>query len=93
MTMTASLSVIAGSLVMLAMLPDDPTYLDVVPALVLLGATGDVARSSAVAGTTPIRVVAPEGERLGIAQSFLELGGEFVNTHGNSEKLIELIDN
>jgi hypothetical protein len=38
-------------------------------------------------------VVAAEGERLGIAQSFLKLGGEFVNTHGNSEKLIELIGN
>jgi hypothetical protein len=38
-------------------------------------------------------MVASQSERLGVAQSFLELGGEFVNTHGNSEKLIELIDN
>jgi hypothetical protein len=38
-------------------------------------------------------VIASQGERLGIAQSFLELGGEFVNTHGNSEKFVELIDN
>jgi hypothetical protein len=38
-------------------------------------------------------VVAPEGERLCVAQSFLELGGEFVNAHGNSEKFVELIDN
>ena len=30
--------------------------------LVLLGSTGDVARSSSFAGSTPIRVVAPEGE-------------------------------
>jgi hypothetical protein len=38
-------------------------------------------------------MVAPERECLGVAQSFLELGGEFVNTHGNSEKFVELIDN
>jgi hypothetical protein len=37
-------------------------------------------------GRLDVGVVAPEGERLSIAQSLLELGGEFVNTHGNSEK-------
>jgi hypothetical protein len=40
-----------------------------------------------------IGVVAAQGERLGIAQCLLELGGEFVNTHGNSEEFVELTDN
>jgi hypothetical protein len=40
-------------------------------------------------GRLDIGVVAPEGQRLRVAQGFLELGGEFVNTHGNSEKFIE----
>jgi hypothetical protein len=44
-------------------------------------------------GRFDVGVVAAEGERLGVAQSFLELGGEFVNAHGNSEELIELFDN
>jgi hypothetical protein len=42
-------------------------------------------------GGLDVGVVASEGERLGVAQSFLKLGGEFVNTHGNSELFVELV--
>jgi hypothetical protein len=40
-------------------------------------------------GGFDVGVVATEGQRLRVAQGFLKLGCEFVNTHGNSEKLIE----
>jgi hypothetical protein len=31
-------------------------------------------------------MIAAQRQRLGIAEGFLELGGEFVNAHGNSEE-------
>jgi hypothetical protein len=40
-------------------------------------------------GWLDIGMIAAVGERLCVAQSFLKLGGEFVNAHGNSENYVE----
>jgi hypothetical protein len=44
-------------------------------------------------GRFDVGVVAAQCERLCVAQGFLKLGGEFVDTHENSEKFVELVIN
>ena len=74
-TMTASLSVIAGALVMLAMLPDDPTYLDVVPALVLLGAALGIAMTPSTTAITESLPDDKQGVASALNDTVRELGG------------------
>ena len=74
-TMTASLLVVAGALGWLALLPSDPGYLDVLPALIVLGAALGTAMTPSTTAITESLPADKQGVASAMNDTVRELGG------------------
>ena len=74
-TMTASLLVVAGALGWLALVPEAPTYMDVAPALVVLGLALGVAMTPSTTAITESLPVEKQGVASALNDTVRELGG------------------
>lgn len=74
-SMTASLAVVGGALGWLALLPADPTYVDVLPALFILGSALGVAMTPSTTAITESLPADKQGVASALNDTVRELGG------------------